>query len=102
MLERFKTEDLINSRTCELHLDIDCLESLIFQLICASNEMKYGVQLDGKKRDVALEISVHPEKVKSCTGSGKKVYPGIALKVLGVGVFIDDDNSMGIHNEDDW
>ena len=102
IMERFKTKDLIDSRTCELHLDVECLENLIFSLILASNEMKFRANLDGKKTDVAIEISIHKEKVESCTGSGKKVYPGIALKVLGVGVFINDDNSVGVHNEDDW
>jgi len=56
-------EDLKSARTCELHLDLETLDNLIFQLILASNEGKFHQNLDGKLRDVVFEIDVARKSV---------------------------------------
>jgi len=102
MLGKFTLEDLKSARTCELHLDLESLDNFIFQLILASNEGKFYQSLDGKIRDVVLEIDVARKSVSSIYDCSKKVYPAVACKVLGLGVFENDGDSMGVHSKDDW
>lgn len=101
-MEKFTLEDLKSARTCELHLDIDTLDNLIFQLILASNEAKVHQLSDGKERDLVLQIDVARKPYESIHNPFKKVYPAVACKVLGLGVFEHDDNTMGVHSKDDW
>lgn len=101
-IPKFTARDIENGRTIELHLDIEALDNLIFQLILMSNEHKHQILQGNDNVDSVIEIIAHKEAISSVQNPFKKVYPGISLKVLGLGYVIHDDNSMGVHGSDDW
>lgn len=101
-LPKFTEKDIKEGKTIELHLDVDTLDQLIFQLILMSNEFKHQILQGNDNCDAVLEVIAHKKSISSVKNPFKRIYPGISLKILGLGYLIDDDNSMGIHGSDDW
>ena len=101
-VDKFSEKDILKSINSELHLDLESLEGLIFQLILLSNELKFQKLQGNDNVDAVLEVSILKKPIASVTNPFKKVYVGVALRVLGMGYFINEDNTMGVHEQDAW